>query len=67
MSILNRNILNRAYPKRSMIQGYSIEDIIECCLGYLKNKVGIGLPVPHFLGGWKGLAQLGGKSSSTRI
>jgi hypothetical protein len=50
-----------------MIEGYSTEEIIEFCLGYLKDKVGIGLPIPHCLGGWKGLAQLGGKPSSIRI
>jgi hypothetical protein len=67
MSILNRYILNRAYPKGSMTEGYSTEEIIDCCLGYLKDKIGISLPIPHFLGGWKGLAKLGGKLSSTRI
>jgi hypothetical protein len=67
MSILNRYVLNRAYPEGSMIEGYSTEETIECCLGYLKDEIGIGLPVPRFLGGWKGLAQLGGKPSSTWI
>jgi hypothetical protein len=32
-----------------MIKGYSTEETIECCLGYLKDKVGIGLPVLRFL------------------
>jgi hypothetical protein len=33
MSILNRYVLNRAYPNGSMIKGYSNKEIIECCLG----------------------------------
>ena len=67
MSILNRYVLNRAYPEGSMIEGYSTEEVIECCLGYLNDKISIGLPVPRFLGGWKGLGQLGGKHLLTRI
>jgi hypothetical protein len=55
MSILNRYILNRSYPEGSRIEGYNIEEIIECCLGYLKDKVGIGLPLPRFLGRIKGV------------
>ena len=48
MSILNRYVLNRAYPEGSMIEGYSTEEVIECCLGYLNNKISIDLPVPRF-------------------
>jgi len=58
MSILNRYILNRAYPEGSMIEGYSTEEVIECCLGYLNDKVSIGLFVSLFLGGWNGLERL---------
>ena len=31
MSILNRYVLNRAYPEGSMIKGYNTEEVIECC------------------------------------
>jgi hypothetical protein len=50
-----------------MIEGYSTKEIIECCLGYLKDKVGIGLPVPLFLGRLEGVGTVGRKISSTRI
>ena len=33
-----------------MIEGYSTEEVIECCLGYLNDKISIGLPVPRFFG-----------------
>jgi hypothetical protein len=59
MTILNRYVLNRAYLEGSMIEGYSTEEIIECCLGYLKDKVGIGLPVPRFLGRLEGVGTVG--------
>ena len=48
MFILNRYILNCAYPEGSMIEGYSTEELIECCLAYLNAKVSICLPVPCF-------------------
>ena len=66
MSILNQYILNRAHPEVSMM-GYSTEEVIESCLGYLKDNVSLRLPIPHFWGGWKVWARLGGKSSSTKI
>ena len=42
MSTLNRYILNRAHPEGSMIEGYSTEEVIESCLGYLKDNVSLG-------------------------
>jgi len=67
MSILNRYVLNRAHPVGSMIEGYNTEEVIESCLGYLKDIVSLGLPIPCFLGGRKLWAQSAGKSSSTKI
>jgi hypothetical protein len=46
MSILNWYVLNHAHPEGSMIEGYSTEDVIESCLGYLKDNVSLGLPIP---------------------
>jgi hypothetical protein len=62
MSILNQYVLNCAYSEGSMIEGYSIEEIIECFLGYLKDKIGIGLPVPRFLGRLEGVGTVGRKT-----
>ena len=61
MSILNRYILNRAHPEGSMIDGYSTEEVIESCLGYLQDNVSIGLPTPRFLGRLKGVGTVGRK------
>ena len=33
-----------------MIEGFSTEEVIESCLGYLQNNVPLGLPTPRFLG-----------------
>ena len=62
MSILNRYVLNRAYPEGFVIEGYSTEEVIVCCLGYLNDKVSIGLPVPRFFGRLKGVGTVGRKA-----
>ena len=61
MSILNRYVLNRAHPEGSMIEGYSTEEVIESCLGYLKDNVSLGLPIPHFFGRLEGVGMVGRK------
>jgi hypothetical protein len=55
MSILNWYVLNHAYPKGSMIEGYSTEKIIE-------DKVGIGLSIPCFLGRLETVGTVGRKT-----
>jgi hypothetical protein len=67
MSILNRYVLNRAHPEGSMIEGYSTEEVIESCLGYLKHNVSLGLPIPHFLGRLEGVCTVGRKIFIERI
>jgi hypothetical protein len=45
-----------------MIEGYNTEEIVECCQGYLNDKVGIGLLVPHFFGRLEGVSIVGRKT-----
>ena len=61
MSILNWYVLNRAHPEGSMIEGYSTEEVIESCLGYLHDNVSIDLPTPRFLGWLEGVGTVGRK------
>ena len=42
MLVLSRYVHNRAYPVGSMIEGYSTEEVVECCQEYLKVHKGIG-------------------------
>jgi hypothetical protein len=46
MSTLNRYVLNCAYPKGSMIETYTTEESINCCIKYIWDGGVIGLPVP---------------------
>ena len=59
MSVLNRYILNRAHPEGSMIEGYNTKEVIESCLGYLKDNVSLGLPIPRFLGRLESVGTVG--------
>jgi hypothetical protein len=35
---------NRAFPKGSIIEGNSTEEVVDCCQEYLKGQRGIGKP-----------------------
>jgi len=59
--ILNQYVLNRAHPEGSLIEGYDTEEVIESCLGYLKDNVSLGLPIPRFLGRLEGVGTVGRK------
>ena len=63
ISILNRYVLNRAHPEGSIIEGYSTEEVIECCQDYLKehDKKAIGLPVSRHVGRLAGKGTMGKK------
>jgi hypothetical protein len=61
MSILNWYVLNHAHPEGSMIEGCSTEEVIESFLGYLKDNVSLGLPIPRFLARLEGVGTFGRK------
>ena len=67
MSVLSRYVHNRAYPEGSMIEGYSTEEVVECCQEYLKVQKGIGKPDSHHNGRLAGRAVVVEKCSSTMI
>jgi hypothetical protein len=52
---LNRYVLNRAYPKGSMIEAYATEEAINYCTKYIRGENAIGLPVPLHEGRTSGM------------
>jgi uncharacterized protein YuzB (UPF0349 family) len=36
---------NRAHPEGPMIEGYTTEEVVECCIDYMKDGNPIGAPV----------------------
>jgi hypothetical protein len=45
MVVIKGYVCNRAYPKGSMIEGYTTEEVIECCADYIKDGKSIGIPI----------------------
>ena len=62
MSVLSRYVHNRAHPEGSMIEGYSTEEVIECCQKFLKVQRGIGNPNYRHKGRVAGKGTCGGKT-----
>jgi hypothetical protein len=47
MVVMNGYVCNRAHLEGSMIEGYMTEEVIECCVDYIKDGKLIGVPVPR--------------------
>jgi hypothetical protein len=45
MIVMKGYVRNRAHPEGSMIEGYTTEEVIECCIDYMKDGNPIGVPV----------------------
>jgi hypothetical protein len=45
MVVMKGYVCNRAHPEGSMIEGYTIEEVIECCIDYMEDGNPIGAPV----------------------
>jgi hypothetical protein len=45
MVVMKGYVHNCAHPEGSMIEGYTIEEVIECCVDYIKDGKPIGVPV----------------------
>jgi hypothetical protein len=50
MVVIKGYVHNRAHPEGSMIEGYTIEEVIECCIDYMKDGNPIGVPVSRHHG-----------------
>jgi hypothetical protein len=45
MVVMKGYVCNHAHPKGSMIEGYTTEEVVECCADYIKDGKPIGVPV----------------------
>jgi hypothetical protein len=45
MVVMKGYVRNRAHPEGSMIEGYTTEEVIECCVDYIKDGKPIGVTV----------------------
>jgi hypothetical protein len=50
MVVMKGYVRNHAHPEGSMIEGYATEEVIECCIDYMKDQNPIGVPVSRHHG-----------------
>jgi hypothetical protein len=45
MVVMKGYVRNRAHTEGSMIKGYTTEEVIVCCIDYMKDRNSIGVPI----------------------
>jgi hypothetical protein len=45
MSVLKGYVHNQAHPKGSITEGYTTEEVVECCIDYMKDATLLGYPL----------------------
>jgi hypothetical protein len=54
LAVLKSYVRNRAHPEGSIMEGYTTEDVVECCVDYVKDEKRIGFPIPLHEGRMRG-------------
>ena len=62
MSTLNKYTMNRVHPQGSMVQGYSVEEVVDWCLDLIDPTNPIDISKAHHEGRLAGLGILGEKT-----
>jgi hypothetical protein len=72
LAVLKSYVRNRAHLKGSIMEGYTTEEVVECCANYVKDGKRICLPIPLHEGRLRGRGRgrgggrMGQKSSVDR-
>jgi hypothetical protein len=61
-AILKAYVRNQAHPVGSIMEGYTTEEVVECCTYYIKDGKQIGLPIPLHEGRLGGRARMDQKT-----
>jgi hypothetical protein len=59
LAMLKSYVWNRAHPEGSIMEGYTTEEVVECCTDYVKDEKRIGLPIPLHEGRLRGRGRMG--------
>jgi hypothetical protein len=46
LAVLKSYVRNRAHPEGSIMEYYTIEEVVECCTDYVNDGKRIGLSIP---------------------
>jgi hypothetical protein len=60
--VLKAYVRNRAHSEGSIMEGYTIEEVLECCMDYVKDGKLIGLPILLHEGRPRGRGRMGQKT-----
>jgi hypothetical protein len=62
LAVLKSYVRNRAHPKGSIMEGYTTEEVVECCTDYVKDGKRKGLPILLHEGILRGRGRMSQKS-----
>jgi hypothetical protein len=62
LAVLKSYVQNHAHPEGSIMEGYTTEEVVECCADYVKDEKMIGLPIPLHEGRLRGRGRMSQKS-----
>jgi hypothetical protein len=62
LTVLKAYVWNRAHLEGSIMEGYTVEEVVECCTDYVKDEKWIGLPIPLHEGRLWGRGRMGQKT-----
>jgi hypothetical protein len=62
LSVLKSYVRNRAHLEGSIMEGYTTEEVVECCTDYVKDGKRIGLLIPLHEGRLRGRGRVDQKS-----
>jgi hypothetical protein len=60
--VLKAYMWNCAHLEGSILEGYTTEEVVECCADYIKDRKWIGLPIPVHEGRLRGRGMMGQKN-----
>jgi hypothetical protein len=60
--VLKAYVRYSAHPEGSIMEGYTTEEVVECCVDYVKDGKRIGLPIPLHEGRLRGRGRMGQKT-----
>jgi hypothetical protein len=61
LAVLKAYVRNRAHPEGSIMEGYTTEEVVECCVDYVKDRKQIDLPIPLHESRLRGRGRMGQK------
>jgi hypothetical protein len=62
LAVLKSYVRNRAHLEGSIMEGYTTEEVVECCADYVKDGKRIGLPISLHEGRLRGRGRMSQKS-----